>query len=61
VVLERPVAAGLEVATGVRLADRSERSRAVAANSASSVLAFAFLMRFFTLEKASSMGFMSGE
>ena len=28
-----------------------------AANSASSVLAFAFLMRFFTLEKASSMGF----
>jgi hypothetical protein len=36
-------------------------ARAVTANSASSVLAFAFLMRFFTLENASSMGLKSGE
>src|SRR5215213_3444268 len=54
-VLKQIVATVLEEVMGILLAERSERPCSVSANSASSVLAFAFLMRFFTLEKASSM------
>ena len=39
----------------------SARASLVASKRASSVLAFDFLIRFFTFEKASSMGLRSGE
>ena len=55
------VAAVFEERTGVLLADLSERFGGGRKQRFQRVLAFAFLMRFFTLEKASSMGFMSGE